>query len=178
MAEPDIQVQGGDEGEGGGKGSKLPLIIIIFVVLLAAIGAVFYFLVLKKDTAEGGPKLTPRPTPGMQMPMTEAFTVNLQPDGVDIATIKMVFEIRSLSDDVLIEEAAKEWMPPADDNRFTLYPKIRDVIMAILRSKTKTELNSSAGVEKTKDQIINTLNQDVLSKSQLSDVSFTSLVIQ
>lgn len=178
MADPDDQIQSGDDEDGGGKsGSKLPLIIVAFVVLLGAIGAIFYVFVLGGTGKDDAFAQTPRPTPGIMVPVAEAFTVNL-PDGMSIATVKMTFEIKPYPEDTPEAEAEVEWMPVSDDNKHSLYPRIRSEVNMILGSKTRAELQSPAGQQKARQDIKNKLNQEVLSKSRIQSIYFTNNFVQ
>ncbi len=177
MADPDDQIAVSDDEEGGGGSkSKLPLIIVVFVVLLGAIGAVFFLLIGGEDAPGTPNEATPKPTPGLQVPMDKPFVVNLQGDR--IANIDMTFEIKAFPEGVLEEEAVGEWMPVSDKNKFTQNAKIRDTVMSILRSKEVTQLQSDVGIKKIKQEIKNALNQNVLTRSRVEEVYFPTLVVQ
>lgn len=152
------------------KKSKLPIIIIVAVLLVAVIGfAAMKFLggsskpSAHKDeteTAEAAPSSTPVYVP------VDPFVLNLQPDAGDYyIQIALTLQVPNQA----TADALKLYMP-----------QVRSRLLLLISSKKASELLTSDGKETLRDDIIDTLSEPFSGSRGLiiTDVAFTSFVIQ
>lgn len=154
------------EGEESPKKSKKLLFIIIGVlVLLIAGGAGYYFLGMKKDTAniEVEKKVVEAKDPIYVV--LDPFTVNLSGGG---QYLQMGITLQ-LEDD-------------KDGVRLKKYlPSIRSRVIFLLSSKTADEITTEEGKTILKDQLKEMIEKPFVEGAtppRLADVLFTSFVIQ
>jgi len=165
-------IDDGEENEKEGqtppekKGSKITLIIIIVVVLLllAGGGAAAYFLLFKDKSVAGEKKSAGKDNPLVivMFPM-DPFIVNLI-DNEGERYLKIVLQLE-LSDQKMVEEIK------------LLNPKIRDMILDLLSSKTYKEMMDPLGKQRLRDEISMRINVNA-TKGKVLKVYFTEFVIQ
>ena len=167
----------GKEGEEKPKKSKKLVIIIAAVVVVLIIGGVGAFFALKSpkggEGAEAGAAQeeasTEEPAEGeggeaageANLFPLETFIVNLQVKGSFLKT------------DIQLEFASAEEMKSADKE----VPRLRDTIIQILSSKTASEILTSEGKEKLKDELRQSVN-GLLGGEKVVEVYFTEFIIQ
>ncbi len=147
--------------------SKLPIIIIIFVILFGVIGGIAFMIMGSSVDGEDYARPKPMETP-LVVEFPEKFTGNLAaPDDQYIYSADVSVNIDpkpGISD----SEAIKEFGIESEELR-SKYPMILDIIQRILSSKRRTEITTSAGQDKVRMQIKQKLNQ-VLDKSEVVEV--------
>lgn len=158
------------------KSSSLVLIIVaVLIVLLLAVAGVVVYLLLSQDEQaiaqnnQNGAEVTQVQrksamdlTVGPMYPLDQ-FIVNLLSEG-GRRYLKTTIDFE-LSDDSLIEELD------------TKIPRVRDIIIRVLSSKTVEEISTPKGKEKLKQELTNQLNA-VLVDGQIVRLYFTDFVIQ
>jgi flagellar FliL protein len=166
------------EGAKAKKGSKLPLIIALVVVLAAAGGAAWYFGLLPGSTAKepegeahasataaegehgkGGGKGA---SVGSMRPL-DPFLANLA-DETSSRYLKMSLQVEFVDADP----------PAAFDARL---PQIRDVILTLVTSKTFADIRTPEGKERLREDVIDRINH-VLAKEAVKSVYFTEFIVQ
>ncbi|MEW6235666.1 MAG: flagellar basal body-associated FliL family protein [Candidatus Omnitrophota bacterium] len=155
--------------------SKLPFIIIGFVILLAVIGVISYSMLSKKTgDVPSGP--TPKPI-GYMFTFPDQFTNNLAPpDDQLMVTVSITLEI-SYKTGSSLDEAKKEIGIETDPtNKNILLPKIKQIINEVFQTKSSAEVNNPAGKERIKAQIKNQLNT-LLKQGRVDDVILESFII-
>ncbi len=163
--------------KGGGKGLLLIVIILLLIVIIG--GGIFYFLVLNKPAA------APQPAPATSMDQNGAaaqptaraptaepgpiqayppFLVNLaDPGGNRYLKITLSLEL-SKEKNFPAEVTAKE-------------PKIKDIIISVLSSKTYDEISTTQGKVAMKQEILRRLNT-IMSGGRIADIYITEFVVQ
>ncbi len=161
--------------ENGKKSSSLVLIIVgILVVVILLIGGIVAFMLLSKDetaTATTSADGTQQPVQRKQLddlsvgPIfpVDQFIVNLTSDGGK-RFLKTKLELELNDADLLTELEGKK-------------PRIRDIIIRVLSSKTVEEISTPKGKDKLKQELITQLNS-VLLDGQVVRLYFTEFVIQ
>jgi flagellar FliL protein len=165
------------EGVSEKKSSPLVLIIIIvLVVLILLIGGIVAYMVLSKgqETAvnpDGTPmaqteqvqrKSANELTVGPMFPLDQ-FIVNLLSEN-NRRFLKVAIDLELDEEDVLEELGTK-------------IPRIRDIVIRVLSSKSLEEISTPKGKEKLKKELIGQLNA-VLLDGQVVRIYFTDFVIQ
>ena len=147
------------------KGSPLVLIVVIVVVvmLLAGAAAAWFFLLKPKPEAAGkAPVQAVSPQVIVFWPM-EPFIVNLTDNEGD-RFMKVVMQLE-LSDQKLAEEFKM------------LSPRLRDMMLDLLSSKTYREMMDPIGKQRLRDEIIMRMNMQA-TQGKVLNVYFTEFVIQ
>ncbi len=175
MAEENAAPQNESSGAGGGAKQKPTLFIILAVVNMAVIvgvGAMVYMGQKKRqqeasidDVVQGEVQHQKeeeenREFIGKLVPL-ESFLVNLSGSrGRKLAKINMELEVSSVE----VQEEIKQ-----------LKPKIRDIIIIILSSKTFAQVSTPDGKEQLREEIRDQVNL-FLTKGQISKVYFTEFI--
>jgi flagellar FliL protein len=165
-------IQDEEDQEGGEiqpvskKRSPLVLIVVIVVVvaLLAGGGAAAYLLYFKPkpETAVKASVQATKPQVIVFWPM-EPFIVNLSDNEGD-RFIKVVMQLE-LSDQKLAEEFRM------------LTPRLRDMMLDLLSSKTYREMMDPIGKQRLRDEIVMRMNMQA-TQGKVLNVYFTEFVIQ
>jgi len=153
--------------------SKLPLIVIVFVVLLGIIGAVGFMIMGGGEDGEDLVTATPKVTP-ITIQFPQPFTGNLAPpDDQYIYTANVALEItpRSTSSE---SEAITEFGLETEGPK-TKLPRIKYIIQNAISTKTRQEVTSMAGRDRLETEIQNNLNQ-YLEKAEVQKVLLTITV--
>ena len=156
---PDVPVS-------GKKKSKLKLIAIVLVALLAIGGAAAYFMGGKKPKAGAEEAKHEAVKPPVFIIM-EPFTVNLQQEtGDQFLQISMTVQV---ADEKQVEEI-KLYMP-----------QVRSRVLLLLSGKKASEINTADGKKKLAEEITAQIRLPFTSggkPQEVSNVYFTSFVIQ
>lgn len=160
------------------KKSKLPLIIILVVVLLLAGGG---FVAVKMFILKPAPEVQDNPDAAFEEPVQPqrqtnakaepgpmvaypSFIVNLaDPGGNRYLKVTLSIEL-SKDKNFEAEVASKE-------------PKIKDIMISVLSSKTFEEISTTQGKIALKQEILRRLNT-IMSGGRVVDVFITEFVIQ
>lgn len=175
MAEGNAAEKPVAEKSGGGQGQKPTLFIILAVVnmlVVLGVGAMVWMAQQKRLSEPGiedvirGEKetldLEAEQTDfiGKLIPL-ETFLVNLSGSrGRKLAKVNMELEV---SNDAVYEEIDK------------LKPKIRDIIIILLSSKTYAQISTREGKDSLRDEIRDQVNL-FLTKGQIKKVYFTEFI--
>jgi len=160
-----------EEGKAGGK---LPYIIAGFVILIGVIGGVSLMFLGKGGEADETIPVTPVKEVGYQYEFTDPFTGNLSaPDDQYIYSANVTLEILPRKN--FTEEEAMEEMGIETENPRNKMPRIKQIISDELHSKTRSELNSTAGQIKMRNAIKNALNA-ILDKAEIAEVYMRIIV--
>lgn len=148
------------------KGSPLVLIVVIVLVVMllagAAAAAWFFLLKPKPEAAGKAPVQAVSPQVIVFWPM-EPFIVNLTDNEGD-RFMKVVMQLE-LSDQKLAEEFKM------------LSPRLRDMMLDLLSSKTYREMMDPIGKQRLRDEIIMRMNMQA-TQGKVLNVYFTEFVIQ
>ena len=159
--------------EGKSRG-KLPFIIAGFVVLIGVIGGVSMMILGKGGEADETVPVTHVKEVGYQYEFTEPFTGNLSaPDDQYIYSANVTLEILPRKN--FTEKEAMEEMGIETENPRNKMPRIKQIISDELHSKTRAELNSTAGQLKMRNSIKNALNA-ILDKADIVEVYMRIIV--
>lgn len=154
--------------------SKLLFIVIGFVVLLAVVGGVAFFMF--GGSGEDAPMIEiETEEPGYMYEFEAPFVGNLSPpDDQYMFTANITLEItpRGSANEA---EALAELGVDDSDNAYTLMPKVKQIIYDELSSKTRVEINSAVGKENIRNRIKNDLNF-ILRKAEIKDVYMRVMV--
>ena len=169
----------GKETEEKPKKSKKLIIIIAAVVVVLIIGGVGAFFALKSP--KGGEGVDPEaakeeasaeaPAEGEGGEGEAAGEANLFP--LETFIVNLQVKGSFLKTDVQLEFASAEEMKLADKE----VPRLRDTIIQILSSKTASEILTSEGKEKLKDELRQSVN-GLLGGEKVVEVYFTEFIIQ
>jgi flagellar protein FliL len=165
----DIMIDGGEgEGAGGAKGKKKGLgkkMIIMLagaVVLLGAggyFGYTFFFQDHSKNPHEA--KKEKKADEKMILLALEPFILNLSDPGRHLK-VAIQFEIKDAKDEAAVKEKT---------------PKLRDLVIMLISSKTVDAVSSAEGKFQLKDEILLRANQ-AMEKETFKNVYFTDFVMQ
>ena len=174
MAEENA-AQSAPESSGGGKGQKPTLFIILAIFNMLVVGGVAAMLFLNKQQKAAEPniddvikgeyetqqeELLNEDYIGKLIPL-ETFFVNLSGSrGRKLAKVNMEIEVNN---DEVQEEIEK------------LKPKIRDVIIIILSSKSYAQVSTKEGKDSLRDEIRDKVNL-FLTKGRIQRVYFTEFI--
>ena len=161
------------DGDGGKKGSKTVLIIIIagFVLFLAMAGAGFYILLQKMPASASKGVQAGETVPGKENPSDtigpthslDTFVVNLADSGGKrFLRVKMSVELR---DQETAEQVKKQ------------LPRIQDKILTILSTKKFQDISTVKGKSDLRAEIAATIDT-IFSKGAVTNVYFTEFVIE
>ncbi len=147
------------------KKSPVMLIILIALLLLVlvavGVGAALYFM--KKPPAEEKKGVAPVTAAIGPLWTMEGMIVNLADQGGErYLKVSMQFELNS-------PEAAKELD--------LVKPKIKDMVIDLLSSKTYADLADNAGKQRLREELMFKAN-GILTQGKISKVYFTEFVIQ
>jgi len=153
--------------------SKLPFIIIGFVVLLVVIGTISYSM-LGKKTSDVPNVPTAKPI-GYMYTFPDQFTNNLAPpDDQMMVTVTITLEIFPKTG--FKEKDALEEIGIETDSKKILMPKIKQIIDEVFQTKVSAEVNSQGGKDRITAQIKNKLNA-LLKKGRIEDVIMQNFII-
>ena len=171
----DLVEEPGEEkdGDGGTKGSKTVLIIIIavFVLFMAMAGAGFYILWQKMPASAAKSVKAGETVTGKEKPLDaiapihslNPFVVNLAGyGGKRFLRVKMSLELR---DQTTAEQVKKQ------------LPRIRDKILTILSTKKFQDISTVKGKTDLRAEITATIDT-LFSKGAVTNVYFTEFVIE
>lgn len=161
------------DGDGGTKGSKTVLIIIIvgFVLFMAIAGAGFYILMQKMPASatksvKAGETVTGKEKPSDAIGPIHSlntFVVNLADSGGKrFLRVKMSLELR---DQKTAEQVKKQ------------LPRIQDKILTILSTKKFQDISTVKGKSDLRAEIAATIDT-LFSKGAVTNVYFTEFVIE
>lgn len=177
MAEEKETKDGGEK-----KSSSLVLIIVIvLVVLILLVGGVVAYMVLSKG-GEQPPAGDPNAQTQTQTQQTEQ-TAKKSPNDLKVGPISSLdqFIVNLLSENnrrylkIKVDlELDKEELKVELD---TKVPRIRDIIIRVLSSKSIEEISTPKGKEKLKKELLTQINA-VLLDGEIMNVYFTDFVIQ
>lgn len=152
------------------KSLKKWLFIILAALALVALVIVVAGLVSSRylrEAAENGDPQQEQEAPAKRQPYRLHgpldFTVNLADAGQRRylkATVTLAFTDRALTDELVESE-----------------PKLRDLIIGVLRSKTAKDVSDLGGTEKLRDEIVAAINVALIG-GQITDLYFTDFLIQ
>ncbi|MCX7982195.1 MAG: flagellar basal body-associated FliL family protein [Syntrophales bacterium] len=151
--------------EEGKKKSPLMLIILVILLLLmlvaVGVGAALYFM---KQPSEAEKKKTAPVTAAIGPMWTmDSMIVNLADQGGErYIKVSMQFELNS-------PEVAKELD--------LVKPKIKDMAIDLLSSKTYAELADNAGKQRLREELMFKANS-IITQGKITKVYFTEFVIQ
>lgn len=159
----------------------LIIIISVFVLMIAVMGAGFFILWKQMNYAvaqvqqQSGEQAEPEETPPEQE-VTIGQTYKLDTLIVNLADqggkrylrVTMEFELKP-AENIEAKDVEEEW-----EKRL---PQIRDSILMILPSKQYADIATTAGKVALRDEIISTLNA-FLKKGQINTIYFTEFVVQ
>lgn len=155
------------------KKKKTLLIAIIALLVLGGGGAGWYFTMGKKPADPKAAAEASKHEDDSKPPVysrLDVFTVNLQKAEGETEDTYLQTEFQLKVADEKVAESVK-----------VRSPEIRNALLLLLSSKTKTELVSIEGKQKLSDEIIAQINKIVGAKDPKSGVQgvyFTSFVIQ
>ncbi len=154
--------------------SKMPFIIIGFVVLLGAV--VFFWMNMLKGSDADNPLPQKFEEVGYMYSFEEPFTVNLAPpDSENILTCSITIEIKQRKE--FSEREALEEIGIETESKKTKKSMILDIINEILKTKTRNDIKSTEGREKIRVEIQQELNNFVLQKADIKGVYITQWVV-
>lgn len=176
MADEEKEEQEASKEKSGGNKLILVIIIILLVLLLLIGGAVAYFLLSSDEESAQNPdqkqeqsdKKEKKRAPSDDLTVgpiypVDNFVVNLMSDGAR----------RYLKCTINLEMDSAELQPEMDQKA----PKIRDITIRILSSKTVEEISTSRGKEKLKEEIKRKINE-YLEAGEIKHIYFVEFVIQ
>ena len=158
-----------EEVKSGGSKKLIIIIVVVVVLLLGGVGAFFAMsggktegeegeeAAVGEEEAEDGAQAV---LPPAVLPL-ETFIVNLQVKGSFLKTTLQL-------------EFAEPELPPTIESDV---PKVRDVVIRILSSKSSSEILAADGKEKLREEIRNGVNE-VLGAEDITQVYFTEFIIQ
>lgn len=139
---------------------KLIIFVSIIVAVIAAGGVGGYFIFFKTGASKTA--VVQQPTVVATWPM-DAFIVNIS-DGSSDRYLKLVLQLE-VSDATVIPELDQ------------IKPKLRDIILDLLTSKTYKELMDLPGKQRLREDIAGRIN-NILTKGKVTKVYFTDFVVQ
>ena len=149
------------------KKSKLKLIVIALIVLLAVGGGASYFLLGKKAPHGGAAEVKHEEAKAPVFLSLDSFTVNLQQEASEqFLQISMTVQVK---DEKAVEEI-KLYMP-----------QVRNRILLLLSSKKASEINTADGKKKLAEEIAAQIRLPFSKQAkpqEIDSVLFTSFVIQ
>lgn len=146
---------------------KKKIIMIAGPVLL--ILAVAAFMFLKPKPAKPDTKKLAN-TPAVTYTMADPFVVNLADSERRFAKVGIALEVSKLSAKLIpVSEGAKPVKAEMD-------AELRDIIIAVLQSKTAAELGVSKGREEVKETIKERINKET--EVKITEVFFTEFAVQ
>ena len=168
----------GQESEEKPKKSKKLIIIIAVIVLVLIVGGVGAFFALKAPKGGEGEGAAEAATQEEEAKTEEGAAeghgeveANLFP--LETFIVNLQVKGSFLKVDIQLEFAAAEEMKSAEKE----VPRLRDTIIQILSSKTASEILTSDGKEKLKDELRQSIN-GLLGEEKVVEVYFTEFIIQ
>ncbi|MCK8823542.1 flagellar basal body-associated FliL family protein [Fuchsiella alkaliacetigena] len=140
---------------------KLMLVIMVILSLLIAAGTSYFMLRQVGGMLSNGEPQTRSVTELGPTYEVGDFIVNLA-DNRQFVRLILAVEV---NDEAVIEELEKR------------NPQVRDKVISILRDKSKSDINTSAGARDLREEIKEELNQ-YIPEGEISRVFFTEFVIQ